>query len=162
MGRVEQNQNRLQKHKNKEAIWLLWFWPPILTMSTIWEDVWDLWEDKLLKAVCRSNKNRRVAMHEIEQEATNENHIDIVTIISIRSNSKLSIIVVKLKMSSIQKSAIIPHNIDTGGDGNVMPIHIVRILFPKPKKKRTTGGNKNKSIVLKIYNKTVILTVRYL
>ena len=38
--------------------------------------------------VCRSSKSRRGALHEIEQEARNENHTDIDIIISIRSYSK--------------------------------------------------------------------------
>ena len=74
-------------------------------------------------------------MHEIEQEVANENHIETVTINSSRFNSKQSEIMANLKMSSGQNSTIISYKIETGNDGNVMPIHIFRILFPKMKKK---------------------------
>ena len=52
------------------------------------------------KVVCKSNNGRRDALHELEQKATDEDHMVIVNINSIRSNSKLLVIVAKLKTSS--------------------------------------------------------------
>ena len=66
-----------------------------------------------------------------EQEATNKNHINMITIRSIRSDSKQLVIVAKLVTSWSQNSTIIPYNIDTDSDGNIMPNHIFRILFPR-------------------------------
>ena len=40
------------------------------------------------KALCRNNDGRREMVHEIEEETTVENSIDIVNINSIRSSSK--------------------------------------------------------------------------
>ena len=48
---------------------------------------------------------------------------------------------------------MIPYKIDTGRDGNIMPIHIFRTLFPKAPKEQLAA--KNESIVLKTYNKTM-------
>ena len=75
-------------------------------------------------------------MHEIEQEATNESHIDTVTINSIRPDSKWSVLVAKLKTSLIQNRTRIPYKIDTDSDGNVMLLHILRVYFPKQQQKK--------------------------
>ena len=62
---------------------LLWFWPPILTMSSIQEDMQDLWEGELLQS-----KGRRGAVNKIEQEIINENYNDMVNINLLRSYRK--------------------------------------------------------------------------
>ena len=42
----------------------------------------------------------------------------------------------KIKTSSSHNRAIIPYKIYTGSDGNIKPIHILRILFPKATKEK--------------------------
>ena len=60
----------------------------------------------------------------------------------------------KSKTSSSQNSTIILYKIDTGYDGNIMPINSFRILFPK--KKEQLVSSEDKITVLKAYNKTMI------
>ena len=48
-----------------------------------------------------------------------------------------------------------PYQIDTDSDGNIIPIHVFRILFPKAIKEQLVD-TKNRIIALKTYNKTII------
>ena len=57
-----------------------------------------------------------------------------------------------LRTSSNQNNTIIPHKIDTGSDGSKMPIHIVKILFPRATKEQLES-TKSKNFVLKNKNK---------
>ena len=50
---------------------------------------------------------------------------------------------------------IMPYKIDTDNDENIMLIHISRILIPKATKEQLVAA-KNRSIVLKAYEKTII------
>ena len=84
-----------------------------------------------LRAVCRSSNGKRGTSHKVAQEATKENHIDLVNVNSFSFNNRQSVLVTKLKTSTSQNSAVIPYICDTGKDGNIMPIHIFRILFPR-------------------------------
>ena len=43
---------------DKESMWLLLFWPPALAMSSIQEDLWDLWEDQPIQSSVQENKKQ--------------------------------------------------------------------------------------------------------
>ena len=47
------------------------------------------------------------------------------------------------------------YKVDTGSDGNIMPLHIYKKLFPKITNKQLVA-TKNKNILLNMYNKTTI------
>ena len=85
------------------------------------------------RAVCRSKGVR--AMNEVEQEAAqdsaDENCIDSVNISSVHFNKNQSVITARLKMSAGINNVIVPYKVDTGSEGNIMPLHICKKLFPK-------------------------------
>ena len=58
----------------------------------------------------------------------------------------------KIKSSSSQNSTLIPYKTDMGSDGNIMPIHIFKIFFPRAKTEKL-AATKNKRIVLKCKTK---------
>ena len=60
-----------------------------------------------------------------------ERAIDIITISSFNFNGIRSLIISKLKTSSSQKGAILKYKVDIGCHGNLMPIDMFQILFPK-------------------------------
>ena len=133
---------------DKEKMWLIWLWPPTSTVFNIQEDMYELSKTNHFKLVCRSNNGRRGTVHDIKQKVTNDNQIDMVDINFISFNSKQSIIVAKLKTSSNQNCTIIPYTIDTGSDGNKLPVYIFNILFPRVMTEQFEA-TKNKSTVLK-------------
>ena len=80
---------------------------------------------------CTSERNRTI--NNLEQELDQhheEDHIDMVDINSIIFNSKQSVITSNIKTSSNQVSIIVPYNVDTGSDGDIMPLHLYKRLFP--------------------------------
>ena len=62
---------------------------------------------------------------------------------------------VNLKTSAGPNNIMVPYNVDTGSDGNIMSLHIYKKLFPNITKEQL-AANKNKNILLKMYNKTTI------
>ena len=46
---------------------------------------------------------------------------------------------------------MVPHNVDTGSDGNIIPLHIYKKLLPKATKEQLVA-TRNKNIQLKMYN----------
>ena len=98
-------------------------------------------------------------MNEVEQEAAQdseeENNIDLVNINSIHFNKNCSVITANLKMSASINSVIVPYEVDTGSNGNIMPLHIYKKLFPKITSEQLVA-TKNDSIQLKMYDKTTI------
>ena len=99
-------------------------------------------------------------MNEVEQEPTQdsavENSIDSVSINSIHKNH--SVITENLKMSAGQNKIMVPYKVDTGSDGNIMPLNIFKKMFPKITNEQFVA-TKNKNILLKAYNKTAITQV---
>ena len=61
-------------------MWLLWALLPTLTVYLIWEGTLDYGKTNHLKEVCKSNNVRSDILHDLEQEATNDNQIDMVNI----------------------------------------------------------------------------------
>ena len=88
------------------------------------------------RQLCGSERNRTV--HDLEQEPDQhheeEDNIDMVNINSIIFNSKWLVITANLKTSSNQVSILVPYKVDTGSDGNIMPLHLYKRLFPSATK----------------------------
>ena len=93
--------------------------------------------------------------HDIEQEATNGYQMDTVNINSISFNTALLVIEAKLKISSNQNNINIPYKISAASDGNIMPIHIFKILLPRLMKEQLVVRTNNRSIVLNMYTFTI-------
>ena len=47
------------------------------------------------------------------------------------------------------------YKVDTGSDGNIMPLHFYKMLFPRATIEQLAAA-KNKNVQLKTYNKTTI------
>ena len=93
------------------------------------EDMWGLQEANNFKAVCRSNISRRGTVHDKEQEVTNDNQTDMVSINSIHFNSKQLAIVGKIKNLIRSKKYNNNLQINSGSAGNIMPIHKFKFHF---------------------------------
>ena len=97
-------------------------------------------------------------MNEMEQE-TVQNHardnIDMVIINFIQFNKNHSILTTNLEMSAGQSNIMVPYIIDTGSDGNIMPLHMYKKLFPNITDEQLAAA-KNKNDLLKTYIKTTI------
>ena len=89
-------------------------------------------------------------MNEVEQEAVQdsaeENSIDSVIINSTHFKKNSSILTVNLKTSAG------PNKVNKGSNGNIMPLHIYKTLFPKITNEQSAAP-KTKNILLKTYNK---------
>ena len=75
-------------------------------------------------------------MNEVKQEAvqgdTSED-IGWMSINSIQFNKNHFVLSANLKLSAGQRTIIVPYKIDTGSNGNIMPLHVYRKLFPNIK-----------------------------
>ena len=67
-------------------------------------------------------------VHKVGQDVVRD-HIDTVNINSFHFNCTCSVIMAKLKTSSSQNNAIMKYKIDTGSDGNILPCHVLKMLF---------------------------------
>ena len=65
------------------------------------------------------------------------------------------VITANLKISSIQASIIVPYEVDTDRDGNIMPLDIYKNYFIGWQKNNWQQP-KNSNIQLKIYTRTTI------
>ena len=54
-----------------------------------------------------------------------------------------------------QSNIMATYKIDTGSDGNIMPLHMYKQLFPNTTNEQL-AATKNKHVLLKTYNKTTI------
>ena len=79
------------------------------------------------------------------------NHIDMVNMNSINFNSNHSAITAKPKTSSHKVIITVPYKVDTGTNGNKMPLHIHKKLFPRATKEQLAAA-RNTNIKLKTYN----------
>ena len=74
-------------------------------------------------------------MNEVEQEAAEdsveENIPDSVSINSIHFNKICYVITANLKMLVGINNVIVSYEVDTGSDGNIMPLHIYKNYFLK-------------------------------
>ena len=71
-------------------------------------------------------------VHNLEQEPDqyHEDHIDTVNINAVNFNNKCSVITANLKTSANKVRIVVPHKVDMGSDGKVMPLHVYKKLFP--------------------------------
>ena len=79
------------------------------------------------KKVCQSRKDR--AVHELEvkeAQEVNEDEIETVSIDSVHLNKNQSLITVKLEMQAGRNTIEIPYKIDTGSEGNIMPLFMFK------------------------------------
>ena len=81
-------------------------------------------------------RSRRVrAINEVEQEAAQnsagENSIDLVNVNSVHFNKNSYIITANLKMLAGPNNVMVSYKVDTGSDGNTMPLHIYKNCFLK-------------------------------
>ena len=75
---------------------------------------------------------RNCTVHEVEIEVApepNEEEIETVSINSIYLNRNQSLITAHLKTQVSKTATEIPYKIDTGSEGNIMPLHIFKKLF---------------------------------
>ena len=123
-------------------------------MSSIWEEVCRVWQDKQFSEVCRSKRGR--AVHNVEQEQNLNQEkkvkIDMVNINSVSFNSKCSVITVNLKTSN-QARITVSYKVDTGSDTNIMPLHIYKKFFPRATKEQL-AATRHTDVQLKTYNRT--------
>ena len=59
-------------------------------------------------------------------------------------------------MAAGSNDMMVPFKADTGGNGNIRPLHIYKMLFPKIASEHLVA-NKNKNILIKRYNKTKLI-----
>ena len=81
------------------------------------------------RKACRSKRNHVV--HEVEIEVGRDSQgedIEIVSINSLYLNRKWSLIMAKLEMQVGETALEIPYKIDTGSEGNLMPLYIFQKL----------------------------------
>ena len=75
------------------------------------------------KKVCQSRKDCMV--HEVEVElAQEEGIIEEVSINSVYLNNKWSLLTAQLEMQVGDNALKVPYKIDTGSEGNLMPLYI--------------------------------------
>ena len=84
------------------------------------------------KKVCRSRRDQ--AVHEVEVEMTpepQEEEIETVSINSLYLNRNRSLITAHLKMQVGKTTIEVPYKIDTGSEGNLMPLYIFKKIVQK-------------------------------
>ena len=108
------------------------------------------------KQVCWSREERAVHKLEVEEaQEVNEGEIETVSIDSVHLNKNQSLITAKLDMQAGRNTIEILYKIDTGSEGNILPLFMFKTLF-----KNTTEEQLQKSIKshirLRMINKTNI------
>ena len=102
------------------------------------------------RKVCRSKRNCTVHEVEIEMGPDSQGEdIEIVSVNSLYLNRKQSLITAHLEVQAGENALEVLYKIDTGSEGNLMPLYIFRKLFmSKEQLRRSVKGN----IKLKTYN----------
>ena len=84
-------------------------------------------------------------MNKVEQETAQDNaeesSIDLVNINSIHFNKNCLEITAKFKMLAGINNLIVPNEVDTGSNGNIMPLHIYKKIISK-NNQSAIGSNK--------------------
>ena len=94
------------------------------------------------RKVCQSKKDHTVHELEVEgAEETQEGKIETVSIDLVYLNRNQSLITAHLETQGGENIIKIPYKIDTGSEGNIMPLYIFKKLF-----KNTTEDQLGKSI----------------
>ena len=101
------------------------------------------------KKVCQSRKD--CAVHEVEVEVYQEDGEIEVSINSVYLNNKQSLITADLEMQVSRNTVKILYKIDTGSEGNLMPLYIFKKLSGHQSIEQLKRSIKN-NIKLKTYN----------
>ena len=117
----------------------------------------DCYKISHFRRVCRSKRTRAVneVEHETAQGSIEEGSIDSVNINSINFNKNHLVITANLKTSANKSSIIVPYKVDTGSDGNIIPLHIYKKLFPRVANEQLMAA-KTINEQLTTYNRTTI------
>ena len=95
-------------------------------------------------------------MNEVEQESAKdcaeESSIDSVNINSIHLNKTCLVMTKKSKTSAGINNVIVPYKVGKGSNGNIMPLHIYKKLFPRITSEQLEA-TKHESIQLKCITK---------
>ena len=83
---------------------------------------------------------------ETGQYIANKSSIDSVNINAIHFNNNCSVITAKLQTSAGINNVIVPYKVDTGNNGNIMPFHMFKELFPRIISEQLAGTK------LRVYN----------
>ena len=97
-------------------------------------------------------------MNKVKQEAVQVHagkDIESVRINSNQFNKNHSVLTANSKTSASQSNIMVPYKIDIDSNGNIMPIHMYKKLFPSITNEQLATA-KNKNFLLKTYNKTTI------
>ena len=78
----------------------------------------------------------------------------MMNINSINFYINFCVITANLKTSSNKVAIIVPYTVDTGSDGNIMPLYTQKVLTGATK--RVAGSNKKYKYPTKMYNHTTI------
>ena len=82
------------------------------------------------KKVCWSRRER--AVNELEVEGVREGNkgkIETVSIDAVHLNKNWSLITVNLETQAGGNTIVVPYKVDTGNEGNIMPLFIFKKLF---------------------------------
>ena len=89
------------------------------------------------KKVCQSRRDR--AVHELEVEVVhevNEGEVETVSIDLVHLNENQFLITAKLEMQTGRNTIEILYKIDTGSEGNIMPLFKFKKLFKNTTKEQ--------------------------
>ena len=117
-------------------------------MPSIWKDVCSLLKNQPLQRGLQKQQKYKVTQHQPTRRTTHQDkdNIDKVNINSININSitfnrKCSVITANLNTSSSQATSVAPY-VDSGSDGNSMPFHIFKKIYPSSTKEQTSCNEK--------------------
>ena len=97
-------------------------------------------------------------MHEVEvkmAQDSQDEEIDTLSIDSVHLNKNWSVITVHLETHAGENTVEVPYKMDTGSEGDIMPLYIFKKLFKNVTVEQHKKSIKN-HIRLQTYNKTNI------
>ena len=114
------------------------------------------------KEVCKSGSSKM--LHSIdsqeEQHQDEDNickvNINSININSITLNSKCSVITANINAWSSQDKLGVPYKVDSGSDGNIIPLNILKKNYTLGPQKKQLAAMKNESIKLRTYDSSTI------
>ena len=96
--------------------------------------------------MCRSGGSHAVHKVELENVKDPQGDMETVSINSIFWNNKWSLIMANLKTMAGNNSITIPYKIDTGSEGNLMPLYIYKNIVQTGSKTTFKKVNKKHQI----------------
>ena len=100
-----------------------------------------MWKNQLLQRGLQKQQKQKLHINPQKEQNQDEDDIDTVNInlININSiifNSKCPFITAILNTSSSQATAVAPYKVPLGSNGNIMPFHIFKKLYPMSTKEQ--------------------------